>query len=40
LLRKYLGTPSNPELIIYCIRPSRVRFMREWALDYIEIPLA
>jgi general stress protein 26 len=39
LLRKYLGTRDNPELIIYCIRPSRVRFMREWALDYIEIPL-
>lgn len=39
LLRKYLGTPDNPELIIYRIQPSRVRFMREWALDYIEIPL-
>jgi len=40
LLRKYLGTPDNPELIIYRIRPTRVRFMREWALDYIEIPVA
>ena len=40
LLRKYLGTPENPELIIYRIRPVRVRFMREWALDYIEIALA
>jgi general stress protein 26 len=39
LLRKYLGTPNNPELIIYCVRPSRVRFMREWALDYIEVPV-
>ena len=39
LLRKYLGTPDNPELIIYRIRPARVRFMREWALAYIEIPL-
>ena len=39
LLRKYLGTPNNPELIIYCIRPVRVRFMREWALDYVELPL-
>ena len=39
LLRKYLGTPENPELIIYRIRPERVRFMREWALDYIEIAL-
>ena len=39
LLRKYLGTPDNPELIIYRLRPTRLRFMREWALDYIEIPV-
>lgn len=39
LLRKYLGSPSNPELIVYRIRPTRVRFMREWALDYIEVPV-
>jgi hypothetical protein len=31
LLRRYLGTPDNPELIIYRIRPEQVRFMREWA---------
>ncbi|MFN0127405.1 MAG: pyridoxamine 5'-phosphate oxidase family protein [Verrucomicrobiales bacterium] len=40
LLRKYLGTPDNPELIIYRCRPTRVRFMREWALEYREVPLA
>ena len=39
LLRQYLGTPDNPELIIYRIAPQRVRFMREWALDYHEVPL-
>jgi general stress protein 26 len=38
LLRKYLGSPDNPDLIIYRIRPERVRFMREWALDYFEVP--
>ncbi len=37
LLRRYLGTPENPELIIYRIRPERVRFMREWALEYEEV---
>ena len=37
LLRRYLGTPDNPELIIYRIRPEQVRFMREWALDYHEV---
>jgi general stress protein 26 len=40
LLRQYLGTIDNPELIVYCIRPSRVRFMKEWALEYYEVPLA
>jgi general stress protein 26 len=39
LLRRYLGSPENPELIIYRIRPERVRFMREWALEYHDVPL-
>tara|TARA_R110002096_G_scaffold163992_5_gene331661 strand:+ start:17018 stop:17467 length:450 start_codon:yes stop_codon:yes gene_type:complete len=39
LLRNYLGSIDNPELIIYRIVPNRVRFMREWALDYHEVPL-
>src|SRR4051812_46444560 len=39
LLRRYLGTPDNPELIIYVIRSERVRFMREWALEYHDVPL-
>lgn len=38
LLRSYLGTPDNPDLIVYRIEPARVRFMREWALDYHEVP--
>jgi len=39
LLRRYLGTPDNPELIIYRCAPVRVRFMHEWALEYQEVPL-
>ncbi len=39
LLRHYLGTIDNPELVVYRIVPNRVRFMREWALDYQEVPL-
>jgi general stress protein 26 len=39
LLRKYLGSQDNPELIIYRIEPSSVRFMREWALEYHDVPL-
>ncbi len=39
LLRQYVGSPDNPELILYRIRPSRVRYMREWALEYHEVPL-
>jgi uncharacterized pyridoxamine 5'-phosphate oxidase family protein len=38
LLRQYLGTVDNPALIVYRVRPARVRFMREWALDYHEVP--
>ncbi len=37
LLRSYLGSIDNPELIIYQITPTRVRFMREWALEYHEV---
>ena len=40
LLHHYLGELDNPDLIIYRIAPSRVRYMREWALDYHEVPLA
>lgn len=40
LLRSYLGSPENPELIIYRIRPEQVRFMREWALEYHDVPRA
>jgi general stress protein 26 len=39
LLRHYLGTIDNPELLIYRVVPERVRFMREWAVDYHEVPL-
>lgn len=39
LLRNYLGSLDNPELIVYRIRPTRVRFMREWALEYHDVPL-
>ena len=39
LLRHYLGSLDNPALIVYRIVPSRVRFMREWALDYHDVPM-
>ena len=34
LLRQYLGSIDNPDLIVYRIVPAQVRFMREWALEY------
>ncbi len=40
LLRNYLGSPDNPEFVLYRLVPRRVRFMREWALDYHEVPFA
>ncbi|MDG2383671.1 MAG: pyridoxamine 5'-phosphate oxidase family protein [Pirellulaceae bacterium] len=39
LLRQYLGSVDNPELIIYRIQPKRIRLMQEWALSYYEIPI-
>ncbi len=38
LLRHYLGSLDNPELIVYRITPNRVRYMQEWALEYHEVP--
>ncbi|MBL9179260.1 MAG: pyridoxamine 5'-phosphate oxidase family protein [Verrucomicrobiaceae bacterium] len=37
LLRAFLGTIDNPELVIYRFVPERVRYMREWALEYFEV---
>jgi general stress protein 26 len=39
LLRQYLGHLDNPELIVYRVQPIRIRYMREWALDYHEVPV-
>ena len=40
LMRAYLGSIDNPALIVYRVTPSRVRFMKEWALEYHEVPLS
>lgn len=37
LLKQYLGTIDNPELIVYRIEPNHVRFMREWSLEYYQV---
>lgn len=39
LLRQYLGSIDNPDLIVYRITPSRVRYMLEWALQYFDVPI-
>jgi general stress protein 26 len=39
LLRQYLGDINNPQLILYRVVPNRVRYMREWALEYSDVPL-
>src|SRR2546425_742799 len=39
LLRQYLGSLDNPMLIVYRIQPVRVRYMKEWALEYMNVPL-
>ncbi len=37
-MKQYPGTPDNPEFILDRIVPKQVRFMREWALGYHEVP--
>jgi general stress protein 26 len=39
LLRQYLGSLDNPALVVYRIDPLQVRYMKEWALDYHDVPL-
>ena len=39
LLRQYLGSVDNPQLIVYRIQPTQVRYMQEWALEYFEVPI-
>lgn len=39
LLRAYLGSVDNPEFMLYRVSPKRVRYMKEWALEYVEVPL-
>jgi general stress protein 26 len=39
LLRSYLGSIDNPEFMLYKVVPTHVRFMREWALEYYDVPL-
>ena len=38
LLRQYLGFVDNPDLVIYRVEARRVRYMREWALEYHDVP--
>ena len=40
LLQQFLGTIDNPEFILYKVTPHRVRFMREWALEYHEVDIS
>ncbi len=37
LLRAYIPSADDPRYVLYRIDPVRVRFMREWALEYFEV---
>jgi general stress protein 26 len=39
LLPRYLGSLDNPEFMLWRVRPTRVRYMKEWSIDYHEVPL-
>ncbi len=37
-LLNYVVDLENPDFILYRVVPTRVRFMKEWALTYSEVP--
>jgi len=37
LMRQFLGTLENPQLLVYRIVPSMVRYMQEWAMEYYDV---
>jgi general stress protein 26 len=39
LLGRYFKGIDDPDFILYEVRPERVRYMKEWALTYEEVPL-
>ena len=39
LMRQYLGSLDNPQLIVYRMLPQQVRYMQEWALEYYDVPI-
>jgi hypothetical protein len=40
LLGAYLETVDRSQFVLYRVRPTRVRYMKEWAAEYTEVPLA
>ena len=39
LMRQYLGALDNPQLIVYRLAPTQVRYMQEWSLEYYDVPI-
>ena len=38
-MQQFLGSMDNPQLLVYRVMPNQVRYMREWALEYHELPM-
>lgn len=39
LLQQFLPDVNDPEFVLYRVEPTRVRYMKEWALAYFEVPI-
>jgi general stress protein 26 len=39
LIPRFLGSIDNPEFMLWRVRPQRVRYMKEWALEYHDVPV-
>lgn len=39
LLQQFLPDVNNPEFVLYRVEPNHVRYMKEWALAYFDVPI-
>ncbi len=39
LLQQFLPDVNNPEFVLYRVEPTQVRYMKEWALAYFDVPI-
>ncbi len=39
LLQQFLPDVNDPQFVLYKVEPTQVRYMKEWALAYFDVPI-